>query len=326
MSYARLLIGASLVFCAAAGCSTATQTAQSVTSTPATLAPRQPMFASTLTQPISRDMKVMTFNLRVATMFDATNTWAFRKNLVVQRIRTADPDILGTQEGLHSQVTFLEGELPDYTFFGVGRNDGKRAGEMCGVFFKSSKFTRIDGGHFWLSERPEKCGSKSWGCIFPRMVTWVKLQPSDGGQAFCWFNTHFDAWATRARDESAKLLRSRMNTIAGSLPCIVTGDFNAGENSSPYRKMLASAGGTQMFDAFRAVNTRKLEEGTRHDFDGHKDGDRIDWILVSHGFQPISASIDYTRGVLGYPSDHFPVTATIRPTAGYALPITAAAE
>ena len=38
----------------------------------------------------------------------------------------------------------------------------------------------------------------------------------------------------------------------------------------------------------------------------------MDWILASSHFQTIDAEIDHTRGPHGYPSDHFPVTATLR--------------
>ena len=64
---------------------------------------------------------------------------------------------------------------------------------------------------------------------------------------------------------------------------------------------------------FRAANPIKIrDEGTRHDFNGHKDGDRIDWIMTTPQFKALTVEIDRTRGVLGYPSDHFPVSATLR--------------
>lgn len=269
----------------------------------------------------ARDLRVMTFNLRVATAFDGLNTWEFRKGMVLERIRTADPDLLGTQEGLEGQEKFLQKQLTDYTFFGAGRSDGKRGGEMCGVFFKTARFEKIAGGHFWLSEKPAKAGSKGWGAWFPRMVTWVKLKPRDardGGGEFVWFNTHFDAFASRARNESARLLLERMSTISGSAPCIVTGDFNAGQDSQPYRMLCSKLAGVgpMLVDAFRAANPKQVrEEGTRHGFSGSTDGERIDWILASPAFQAVSSSIDRSRGLLGYPSDHFPVVATFRPAA-----------
>jgi hypothetical protein len=98
----------------------------------------------------------MTFNLRVRTILDGPNIWDRRRELVVQRVRAFDPHLLGTQEGLASMEAFLREQLGDYTFFGVGRSDGKRRGEMCGVFFKTARFELLDGGHFWLSTTPER--------------------------------------------------------------------------------------------------------------------------------------------------------------------------
>jgi endonuclease/exonuclease/phosphatase family metal-dependent hydrolase len=181
----------------------------------------------------------MTFNLRVRTILDGHNIWDKRRDLVVERVRAFDADLLGTQEGLDSMETYLRQQLGDYTFRGVGRDDGKQRGEMCGVFFKTARFELLDGGYFWLSKTPEKPGSRGWAEVYPRMVTWVKLRPRAGGAPFYWFNTHFDAYSPWAREQSSKLLRDRIAHIAGAMPCIVTGDFNTGPGSTPYRTLLA---------------------------------------------------------------------------------------
>src|SRR5688572_11720604 len=81
---------------------------------------------------VNRDLRVMTFNLRVSTFIDGMNNWAFRKGMVVERIRSFDPDLLGTQEGKDGQCDFLKEELSEYSFFGAGRNNGKSSGEFCG--------------------------------------------------------------------------------------------------------------------------------------------------------------------------------------------------
>jgi endonuclease/exonuclease/phosphatase family metal-dependent hydrolase len=261
------------------------------------------------------ELRVMTFNLRVRTIIDGPNIWERRREFVVQRVRAFDPHLLGTQEGLASMEAFLCEQLGDYTFFGVGRSDGKRRGEMCGVFFKTVRFELLDGGHFWLSTTPEKPGSRGWGAISPRMVTWVKLRPRNARPTFYWFNTHFDAFSGRARTESAKLLRDRMIQIARLTPYVVTGDFNAAPASVPYRTLLAKPSPTASSpqDVYRVahpVSTRN--EGTFHLFTGWAGGRRIDWILASRHFQTVAAEIDRTRGPCGYPSDHFPVIARLR--------------
>ena len=190
------------------------------------------------------DVRVMTFNLRTPTLIDVFNYWGFRKELVVETIRKFDPDVLGTQECVLEQADYLRRSLPAYEFVGVGRDDGKTSGEMCGLLFKRDKYTRLDSGNFWLSATPQRPGSRSWGSAFTRMVTWVKLKPKNGGQPFCVFNTHFDVFGKRARVESAKLLRSEMRQIADTMPAIVTGDFNDNPESTTYHTMIAGMPGS----------------------------------------------------------------------------------
>ena len=264
------------------------------------------------------DVRVMSFNIRVRTVADIFgNNWGLRRGLVAKTIRDFGPDLLGTQEGLASQLDYLRKELPGYGFVGVGRDDGRRDGEMCGIFYKTSRFTKLAEGHFWLSETPSRPGTRAWGAWFPRMVSWVKLRPISGGQEFYFFNTHLDAFSEEARVEGAKLLRERISRIAGSSPVIVTGDFNTGEETTAYDILTArrsGRGGTKLVDTLRATDPMPREnEGTRHGFRGDRDGERIDWILACTQFKPIDADIVHARRGNRYPSDHFPVTAILRP-------------
>jgi endonuclease/exonuclease/phosphatase family metal-dependent hydrolase len=264
--------------------------------------------------PRQQDLRVMSFNVRVKTFLDMFgHSWNSRKTLLLTAIRQFDPDVLGTQECLADQADFLRENLQGYEFVGAGRDDGQRKGEMCGVFYKTSRFEAIDSGHFWLSERPEQPGSKGWDAGFPRIVTWVKLRPRDGSGSFCLFNTHFDVWGRRARVESAKMLQQRMTSIAAGIPCIVTGDFNDEPGSKAYRTLLAGLNPlTDTFGALHAADKRDVQ-GTRHDYTGDTDGPRIDWIMTTAGFTPVQSAIGHTRQGNKYPSDHFPVMAVLRP-------------
>src|SRR5438128_1116612 len=69
------------------------------------------------------DLRVMSFNCRVSTLFDLTNTWGLRKGLLVETVRNFGPDLLGTQECLASQSDYLRAQLSAYDFVGVGRSD-----------------------------------------------------------------------------------------------------------------------------------------------------------------------------------------------------------
>ncbi len=270
-------------------------------------------------------LRVMSFNLRVPVIFDLYNAWGVRKTMTAQTIRTYNPDLLGTQECLASQGKYLREQLPDYKFIGAGRNDGKESGEMCGVFYRAEKFDELDHGFFWLSDTPDKPGSKSWGTWFTRMATWVKLRDKADGTVFYFFNTHMDI-SERARVEGARMLRAKIAAIAGDFPAILTGDFNAGEGSAPYQLLVGQTPVTTttvattapLIDTFREVHTTKAPgEGSFHAFHGGVNGDRIDWIMTTPGVAALDAGITHDHAGLKYPSDHYPVTALLQlhPTA-----------
>ena len=90
----------------------------------------------------------------------------------------------------------------------------------------------------------------------------------------------------------------------------MTGDFNCGEESPPYRELLR---GERFQDTFRKIEvTRTDSEGTFHGFTGQPGTERIDWILVTAAWQVQAAMIDRTMESGRFPSDHFPVSAVLR--------------
>jgi endonuclease/exonuclease/phosphatase family metal-dependent hydrolase len=264
------------------------------------------------------DVRVMSFNIRYGTANDGDNHWEKRKRFLIETIKAFDPDLLGTQETLGFQRDYLAENLQGYDVFGVGREDGREKGEMAALYFKRSRFQKIDGGHFWLSQTPDQPGSKSWDSALPRMVTWVKLHDRRRTDAkpILFFNTHFDHRGVEARKESARLLRRRVAELGKSCSVIVTGDFNTGEGSEPYRQLFGPDNGERspLGDTYRiAYPGRATNEGT---FSGFKvdatSGSRIDWIGVSRDWKIIKATIDRTTREGRTPSDHFPVTAVLR--------------
>lgn len=269
----------------------------------------------------STDVRIMSFNIRYGTANDGENHWDKRKEFLIETIKAFAPDLLGTQETLGFQRDYLAAQLSGYEVLGVGRDDGKEKGEMTALYFKRDRFEKLDGGHFWLSETPDIAGSKSWDAALTRMVTWVKLrdrlQPK--AKPIMYFNTHFDHRGEQARTESAKLLRRRIAEARKTCRVIVTGDFNAGDNSDPYRAFFDKSenAAAPVADVFRVVNpTRSANEGT---FSGFKveatTGPRIDWIGVSPEWQVVKAMIDRTAREGHTPSDHFPMVAIVRPQA-----------
>jgi len=268
----------------------------------------------------SAPIKVMSYNIRYGTANDGDNHWNKRKTFLLDVIKAFNPDLLGTQETLAFQREYLEKELSGYASFGVGRDDGKLKGEMAALFYRSDRFDKLDGGHFWLSTTPDKVGSKGWDAALPRIATWVKLKDRREPHAkpLLFMNTHFDHQGKQARRQAASLIRQKLEELGKGCDVIITGDFNAGEASEPYSALFSDQEGKKSIvrDAYRAVHpSRTKEEGT---FNGFKKdaihGDRIDWIGFSKGFQARDAAIDHTVRDGKVASDHFAVHVTLERT------------
>ncbi|MBI1321996.1 hypothetical protein GC170_02250 [bacterium] len=263
------------------------------------------------------NIRVMSFNIRFATASDGVNAWQNRKELLLETIRAFAPDLLGTQETLAIQRDFLQQAMIDFEVLAAGRDDGAEKGEMMALFFRKSRFEKLGGGHFWLSETPDSVGSKSWDSSLPRMVTWVKLKDRQNPSALptAYFNTHFDHRGQQARLESSRLIRRKIAELAPGCRVIVTGDFNTGEGTAPYDAMFATDNDNRpvLIDTFRKSNPARTDaEGTFNGFDpGVINGARIDWIGCSPDFEVLSATIDRTARDGRTPSDHFPITAVL---------------
>jgi endonuclease/exonuclease/phosphatase family metal-dependent hydrolase len=257
---------------------------------------------------LAEPVEVMTFNLRYA--HPAPNSWAERRPVVRALLELERPDLIGTQEGLHAQITDLEQDLPDHDWVGVGR-DGGQDGEYMAIFYRRNRFHPVEHGHFWLSDTPEVAGSRSWGNRFARMVTWARLRGPGKCELYV-VNTHFDHEVQSAREKSAELLLQRIRQFDHGLPVVLLGDFNAPAGVNPVYRRLTSP--DALVDTWRELRKPEPAFGTFHDFKGEvgaQDTARIDWILVRGRARAISTRIlTYARNKQ-YPSDHFPVAAEI---------------
>jgi endonuclease/exonuclease/phosphatase family metal-dependent hydrolase len=263
----------------------------------------------------------MSFNIRFATPKDLANGWPFRKDLLFKTIEAFGPDLVGLQEVLTTQRDDLIAHFgKGYDFLGVPRNDGKTAGEIAGILFRRDRFEKVRDGHFWLSPTPEVPGSKGWDADLTRIVTWVELRDHrNADRTLLYFNTHFDHLGKVARVESAKLMRRRIVELSNDAKppaVIVTGDFNVGADSAPYKEMLGlnSDSPPRLTDTYRELHPQPTtQDFTWHGFVGtNAHPSRIDWILRSDAFQTVGATIDRANDNGRYPSDHFPVEAVLR--------------
>jgi hypothetical protein len=70
------------------------------------------------------------------------------------------------QEVLHNQLLDLQALLGStYSHVGVGRDDGKSAGEHSPIFYDNTKFDKVDWKTIWLSKTPDVPGSKDWDAV-----------------------------------------------------------------------------------------------------------------------------------------------------------------
>jgi endonuclease/exonuclease/phosphatase family metal-dependent hydrolase len=253
----------------------------------------------------AQQMNIMSFNIRFNNPGDGINAWPNRIELVNGLLKFHDPDIFGLQEALHGQILDIEKGLPGYEWFGVGRDDGDKAGEFSPIFFNKAKLILIEKGHFWLSENCEKPGL-GWDAACTRIVTWGKFQSKVTGKQFFVFNTHFDHIGDEARKNSAILIRDKMEemTYKNNLPVILTGDFNLTPDQLPIsllKKFMSDSRDVSEDPPYGPVGT----------FQGFKMGEekdnRIDYIFVRGGIKVLKYAAISDNKEQRMPSDHLPV-------------------
>lgn len=267
-------------------------------------------------------LRLMSFNVRYENPNDSgTRSWRQRLVGSVRMIHREQPDIMGIQEALHGQAADLWASLPGYEFFGVGRDDGEKRGEYAGIFYQKYRFKADEGdqGTFWLSDTPEKAGSKTWGNEFPRVAAWVRLIDRATGRGFYVFNTHLDHRNQPSRERAALLLSKRIDVRKHTNePVVLMGDFNSMENNPGLiyltGRKAAVAGAEQgwangLVDTYQTLHASEKNRRTLHFWSGRRDGLKVDHILVTKGAK-IEAS-----GIVSQDepevSDHFPVSARI---------------
>lgn len=257
----------------------------------------------------SQSFTVMTYNIRYDNPDDGINSWSNRKSLICKQLNSYIPDILGIQEGLFHQVEFLDGVLENHGYVGTGRKDGKRESEFCAIFYDTIKFSLIEHNTFWLSETPDT-PSIGWNAMLERICTYALIQQKNSGKKLWVFNTHFDHVGFVARQESAKLIHSKIENInIQNYPVIIMGDLNAEPNSKPIQFL-----SNLYFDSKLANKSLTYcPEGTFNGFSIKEPVTRrIDYIFTTKLNIMIRKYAVVNKSYNGkFVSDHFPVIVEI---------------
>jgi endonuclease/exonuclease/phosphatase family metal-dependent hydrolase len=226
---------------------------------------------------------VGTYNIRNQNNDDLRegNGWPTRSKVICDMINFEQPAIFGTQEVLVGQLHDLLNGLDNYGYIGVGRDDGKEAGEYSAVFYKKDKLDLLNHGNFWLNETPDvpKLG---WDAACIRICTWGQFKDRETKLKFFFFNLHMDHIGVVARREAAKLVISKIKEIAKGAPVILTGDFNVDQHDEIFG-IFSNSG--ILRDAYTYTKQRFAENGTFNSFENNlKSDSRIDHVFVSKHF------------------------------------------
>lgn len=257
----------------------------------------------------AQQMNIISFNIRYNTSNDGENAWPNRIEMASGLLRFHEADIFGLQEALVGQIEDIQNQLPEYKWFGVGRDDGKEGGEFSPIFYNPAKFILLKNGTFWLSETPEK-PSKGWDAALNRIVTWGRFQSKITGKQFLVFNTHFDHRGVEARKNSASLIYKKIREMVQdkNLPVILTGDFNLTPDTEPI----------QILQKYLSDSREVTEEppygpvGTFQGFNLEADlSGRIDYIFVYGGIKVLKYAALSDFKDHRFPSDHLPVFAKV---------------
>lgn len=250
-------------------------------------------------------LKVMTFNIRLDAPSDSANNWKYRKDNVCKMITYYQPDLMGMQEVCHNQMEDLKQGLPQYTALGVGRDDGKEAGEYCPIFFNPQRFTLVKSGNFALNEQPDSFGIKGWDASYNRITTWALLQEKGNGKQMIFFNTHLDNDGKVAREKSILLILEKIKEIAPNIPAILTGDFNCTPDEEPL-KTLEKEG---MQNTSKVATVAYGPSWSFHDFGRLPLNERVllDYIFVTNGSTVDRYCVVGDTPDSGFLSDHHPV-------------------
>lgn len=268
----------------------------------------------------AQELLVGTYNVRNNNKGDYQHFdgWNQRKAALCAQLNFMSPDLFGCEEVTHQQVVDMLELMPEYSFVGQGRDDGKQAGEYSPIFYKKDRFSLLNQGHFWLAEDPTQ-PKLGWDAACVRICTWAYFKDKQTGNKFYYFSTHMDHIGVVARREGAKLIMKKMKEmLKKNETVILSGDFNVDQRNEIYTIFSES---DLLKDCYANARFRFAPRGTFNDFnpDSYNDS-RIDHIFVSKKVSVVRYGIlndtDWRKGSDGklgrrVLSDHYPVFAKI---------------
>lgn len=248
---------------------------------------------------------VMSFNIRVSTAEDGSNSWKYRYPASAMMILDQMPDIIGVQEALPEQAYYLKETLSkQFGFIGSIKQGSMEKSKNMEMYFNKKNLSLLNWDSFWLSETPDK-ESMGWDAAYKRTATWALMKDRRSGKKFYVVNTHLDNEGSQARKKGLELIVSKMNLInKDRLPLVLMGDFNMEVSDSALESVKAC-----MTDARNAAV--KTDSEVSYNGWGKASG-TIDYIWFS-GFSSCTEFQTVTKSYYDryFISDHFPIKAQL---------------
>jgi len=257
------------------------------------------LFIRCSTQKIS----ILSYNIRYANPNDGDNIWENRKGAMIESLRKIHPSAIGMQEVVHSQLIDLLNGMEEYSYVGVGREDGQKKGEYSPIFYQKKQLELLESDTFWLSDTPDQI-TVGWDAALERICTYARFKDKRSKEEFWLFNTHFDHVGEKARANSVRLIMSKIETKnQQQLPVILTGDFNLTKDHEPIQYLMST-----FEDVQQHLNPEHKNYGTFTGFDTLSvEKRRIDYIFQK-GFTVLEADHLWLKTEKGlWVSDHHPV-------------------
>ncbi|RZT91866.1 endonuclease/exonuclease/phosphatase family metal-dependent hydrolase [Ancylomarina subtilis] len=256
---------------------------------------------------LGQSTKLMSFNIRYDNQWDIENNWMLRRDKITKLINRYQPSIVATQEALSNQVNFLDSTLSNYSYIGIGREDGKQKGEFCAIFYNPAKYKVIKQATFWLSETPDIV-SVGWDAALERICTYALFENINTKEQVYIFNAHFDHQGKVAQENSARLILKKIEAInKEDLPVVLMGDLNV----TPEEKTITILK-EELTDAITLSSSPFYgPKGTFNAFKNEPVTSRIDYCFVKNikvlSYSHIDDRLDNNKHI----SDHYPVLVEI---------------
>lgn len=238
-------------------------------------------------------IRVITKNIRYATEspFKGEERWPIRCPLLCSELifnSVESTTFVCLQEVLFSQLGDILDALNesasiggDWAYIGVGRDDGKRAGEYSPTFYRPSVWILESYRTIWLSETP-RVPSRGWDATSTRIATIGYFSHAQTAEKVMITSTHFDDSGKISRKMSAQMLPEILNfnsTMWYARACILVGDFNSPPDDEAYQ--IITGPESNMVDVRDLISPTKRygENNTFTGFNDEETAARIDFIF-----------------------------------------------